>query len=114
MFIWKALISSSFCLTFCVSFYVLGTSVISPSFERMTLCKNCYVGPSGAAPLISGAGCSEGIPIWVWGTRILWLGLFVAGALMGMVCSQASWLRKLAVTLAGMLMCEACPQYIWL
>ena len=53
-------------------------------------------------------------PIWVWCTRILWLGWFVAGALMGMVCSQASWLRKLAVTLAGMLMCEACPQYIWL
>ena len=58
----ESIISSSFCLTFCVSFNVLGTSVISPSFERMILCRKCYVGPSGAVPLITGARCSEGIP----------------------------------------------------
>ena len=114
LFIWKVLISSSFGLIFCVYFYVLGTSVISPSFERMTLCRKCYVEPSEQflwSPELGVLGVS---PIWVLCTHILWLGLFVAGALLGMVCSQASWLRKLLVTVAGVLMCEACPQYIWL
>lgn len=63
LFIWKVLISSSFCLIFCVYFYVLGTSVISPSFERMTLCRKCYVGPSRAIPLITRARCSRGYPL---------------------------------------------------
>lgn len=87
LFIWKELISSSFCLTFCVSFYVLGTSAISPSFERMTFCRKCFVGPSGAIPLVTGARCSRGYPLCGFCVPA---GLFVAGALMGMVFSQSS------------------------
>lgn len=79
--------SSSFCLTFRVSFYVLGTSVISPSSERMTFCRKCFVGPSGAIPLVTGARCSRVYPLCGFCVPA---GLFVAGALVGMVCSQSS------------------------
>lgn len=79
--------SSSFCLTFRVSFYVLGTSVISPSSERMAFCRKCFVGPSGAIPLVTGARCSRVYPLCGFCVPA---GLFVAGALVGMVCSQSS------------------------
>ena len=42
---------SSFFLTFCVCFYLLGRSATFPGLERVALCTGCPVRPSSAVPL---------------------------------------------------------------
>ena len=50
---------SSFCLILCVCVYVLVLSSISPSLERVSLCRWCPVGPNGTVPAGHQSRCSR-------------------------------------------------------
>lgn len=61
-FIWNISLSPHFCLTFCVCFYVLGSSAMSPHFEGMALFSRFPVGPrNGIVPNHQGQ-VLQGVP----------------------------------------------------
>ena len=94
---WTCFFISLFRLTFCVCFYVLGRTAMTPSLGMMALCSRCPVGPHGEISFITCAGCSiQRIKEWplcglcgssCYNWVLIAIGLFLCG-----VNPQAGWL----------------------
>ena len=56
---------SSFCLSPCVCFCVLGRSAMSPGLDRLALCSRHPRGPSGTDSLVSEPSASGISLVWV-------------------------------------------------
>ena len=75
---------SSFCLTLCVCFYVLGISAVSPSIERVALCRRLLWGSVAHSPGHE-SGAPGVSPAWIVCSCLLWLGCIYVGTLVGWV-----------------------------
>ena len=101
---------SSFCLTFCVCFYMLHRSATSPGLERVALCRRYPVGPSSMVSLGYQGQMLQECPLCglhvssCCGSAALAEGVLVCKA--GPHCG---WLQGPVATVVGALVCGADP-----
>ena len=85
-------LSSSFCLTLCVCFYVLGKSAVSLALKSSVLVKKrSFSALKGSVPCLPGPGTLGTSPMCVVYTLLFWLSH---------ICLQSSCLQRLSLPIS--------------